>query len=78
MQAAQASVGHGRGSAVADSPWEPAPHTLTVFANTPLTEPQSDARDALLDGRYGIQQVRQSLDMMPAGFGAGVAVIPVS
>ena len=49
-----------------------------MFANTPLTEPQSDARDALLDGSKSIQQVRQSLDMMPAGFRARCVVIPVS
>ena len=78
MQAAQASVGHGCGSAAADTPREPDPHTLTVFANTPLTEPRADARDALLDGRYGIQQARQWFDMMPEGFRADVAVIPVS
>ena len=64
--------------AAADTPWEPDPHTMTVFANTLLTERRSDARDALLEGSNGIQQARQSLDMMPAGFRADVAAISPS
>ena len=61
-----------------ETPWEPDQHTMTVFTNTLLAEPQSDARDALLEGSSGPQQARQSFDMMPSRFRSDVAAVSPS